>query len=532
MRWSALFLCVGLTMGACSGGSSKGDKNILRMTLPHDPPTMDPRKGGDVVSSALHFMLFEGLTRLESDGTAAPAQAEHIEISEDGTSYTFTLRKSVWSDGSPVTAYDFEKSWKDILDPAFPSCNAHLFYPIKNADAAKKGLCPLRAVGIQAVDSKTLKVELSYPCPYFLELISFCTFFPVNHKVDERESSWALQEGPKFTSNGYFVLKEWKHSREITLVKNPTYWNPKRVSLSGIRLFLVNHEATVLQMYEQGDIDLVVGYLSPLPLDALPKLKESGELTTSPMGGSTFCVFNTQIFPFSNKHLRKAFASCMHRQEIVSNITQLGEIPALSAIPPILKENNHRAFYEDQDIQGAQEHLKKGLDELKMRPEDLKITYLYYNSELNHKVAQALQQMWQSALGVRVQLEGVEEKVLQTKLCKRDYTMAQTAWYAQYSDQMNLFERFFSAQNVKNYAGWENSSFVSLLQRSFFAKVPSKRLELLERAEEIFIDETPLSCIFHKTAISLFKPYVGNVRTTSLGNICFEQLSFQKRAEQ
>lgn len=501
-------------------------KHFLNISIPHDPPTMDPRKGGDELSSTLHFMLYEGLTRLMPDGSISLAQAKSVTVSNDKKRYTFHLRDTVWSDGTPVTAYDFEQSWKDILNPNFPSCNAQLLYPIVNAMAAKQGEIPLDDVGIKALDAKRLQVDLVRPTPYFLELISFCVFYPINQAIDQKDPRWAFQKGPRFTSNGFYTLKEWKHSGELILEKNPSYWNPDAVSLEGIRLQILDHETTVLQLYERGELDLIVQYLSPLPTDALPSLKEKGMLQVYPMGGSTLCTFNTRTPPFNNKNLRKAFSFAMNRSSIVKDISQLDEIPAYGAIPPVLKRNKNRIFFNDCNATLAKELFNKGLHELGIEAKDLNLTYHYATTELDHKIAQALQQQWKRILGVDVKLANVERKVLLDKLTKRHYTLAQTAWYAQYSDQMNLLERYISKENAKNYAHWENPHFVSLINQSFIASSPEERLAILEQAEEIFVDEQPITPIYHKNAITLCKPYVKNVKYTPIGNLCFEQIQF------
>ena len=167
-----------LLLASCNSPPQKAD-HCLRLNIAAEPATLDPRKGGDLLSSHLHFMLFEGLTRICPNGIAEPAIAESIELSNDKKTYTFHLRSALWSDGSTITALDFENSWKDILSPEFPSQNANLLYPIKNAELAKKGESSPSTIGITALDAQTLQVTLENPVPYFLELVSFCVFSPV-----------------------------------------------------------------------------------------------------------------------------------------------------------------------------------------------------------------------------------------------------------------------------------------------------------------------------------------------------------------
>lgn len=516
------FALLPIFFSSCDTHATNKGGQTLRLAIPTDPPTMDPRKGSDVVSSTLHFMLFEGLMRLIQDGSAVPAAAERYELSQDKKRYTFYLREATWSDGSPVTALDFEKSWKNILDPTFPAANAQLFYPIKYAEEAKKGLVPLKQVGVRALDERTLQVDLVRPTPYFLELIAFCVFFPVNHKIDDQNPNWCFQANSMYTSNGPFILKSWKHDSEMVLERNPKYWDKDKTHLQEIHISMIENESTVLQMYEKGELDFIGQYLSPLPIDALPTFHKKGRLKVSPVGGSTICAFNTRAFPFHNLNMRKAFTYAMNRTDIVRNITQLDELPALGAIPPVLKGNRERRFFRDHEIEKARHHFELGLKELGLNKDQLNLHYIYTSNELDLKVAQALQQQWKEAFGITVILEGMTHKILLDKLVKRTFTFCQTVWFAQYSDQMNILERYKSRSNVKNYADWENPKFISLLDKSFTAENPRKRLEILEEAEEVFMEDLPVAPIFHRNTISMYKPYVKNIAFTPLGSCLIE----------
>ncbi len=501
-------------------------KNLhqLRLNLCHEPATMDPRKGGDIVSSHMHFMLFEGLTRLHADGTTTPAQAKSIDVSPDGRVYTFHMRGTTWSDGTPVTAYDFEKSWKDILDPSFPSVNAHLFYPIKNAEAAKKGLVALSEIGISCTDANTFVVTLEKPTPYFLDLTSFCVFFPVSKAVDEAHPDWAYQAGDHFISNGPYRLKEWKHNNEILTERNPLYWKKENVLPDTIHLSMIDNAMTALQMFENGDLDMVGNPLSPLPIDALPALNRKGKLKKKPVAGTTFVTFNTRQFPFSNAKIRKAFALAINRDEIIKNITQLNEQVATNAVPPVLKNNRVREFFHDHDLEAAQELFEQGLQELGISREDFKeITYLYTSADMHHQIAQAIQQQISKTLGIKIKLEGMENKVLLDRLTKRDYVVAETVWVAQYNDQMNILERFKYRDNAKNYPSWENPDYIRLLDQSAF-ETGEERLATLEKAEEIFLDEMPVAPIYHWDFSYLVQPYLSDVGVSPIGDVLFQEI--------
>lgn len=527
-----LFTCIVIFLGSsCQKKESSAREQIqcIHLNLKNEPATLDPRKGGDVISSHLHFLLFEGLFRLNKDNSITPALAKSYEISVNGTVYTFNLRDAVWSNGAPITAFDFEKSWKDILDPSFPSLCAHLLYPIKNAEAAKQGKVPLCEVGIVAKDAKTLVVTLEKPTPYFIDLISFCVFFPVNRQIDKEYPDWAHNAGDHYICNGPFILKEWKHNNEIVVVKNPLYWDQNKVNPNVIHFSMIGNEMTALQMFENGELDMVGEPLSPLPTDALQSLKKKVKVYTHPASGTTMITFNVDKFPFNNVKIRKAFAYAIDRESIVKNITQMDEIVAINAVPPILKNNRNRSFFKDKDLVQAKILLEEGMKELGISKDVFNDLIFYYSvSELNHKIAQAIQQQWKSALGVQVKIENLEHKILMDKLVKRNYAFAQSLWLAQYNDQMNILERFKSKTNPKNYPNWENPEFIHLLEDSFY-ETGAKRAEILEKAEEIFLNEMPICPIYHLNMPYIVQPYLNHVEINPVGDLIFPDITIENR---
>jgi oligopeptide transport system substrate-binding protein len=349
-------------------------------------------------------------------------------------------------------------------------------------------------------------VCLEKPIPYLLELFSFCSFFPICSSIDTQEPKWAQEPGPLFVSNGPFMLKEWKHYHELIAVRNPEYWNTQMPRPDRIHFSMIGDEMTALQLFEQGSLDMIGEPFCPLPLEALSSLKAKGALKTHPIGATTFITFNLERFPFNNKHIRQAFSHAINRKALIQNILNSTELPALSMIPPVLTQNTHETVLEDNDPTAARQLLQQGLDELGISKEDLPhLTYSYFQSDRHHQIAQALQQQWKEVLGVEVQLETMEFKILMDRLCKRDYQFGQNMWAAQYHDPMNIFERFYSKSQPKNYPGWENPLYQKLLDKSFYASV-QERAELLATAESLFLEEMPLSPIYHWNMIYITQP--------------------------
>lgn len=492
------FLCAGLA--GCSSHSKSKQSRIFRMNINREPPTMDPRKGSELIGSAMHYLLYEGLVRLNPDGTVTPAQAKSVEISDDRLTYTFHLRGTHWSDGSRVTAQDFEHAWKKILLPQFGAANAHLLYPIKNAEKAKRGVVPIDQVGIYSTNDKTFVVELEKPTPYFLELISFCVFFPVNHKIDEANPNWVYEASSQFVSNGPFQLKTWKHNREIVFEKNQRYWEAPYINLDQVVVSMIADENTALSMYENGELDIIGTGISPIPTDALLSYYKQGLLKTNPSPGTTIVCFNVHKFPFNNIHIRKALSYAINRAEIVQNVTQLGESVATNIIPPILRPQGSVALLEDHRALKAQEHFQQGLQELGISIKEFpSVTLDYSFSEVNHKLVQVLKEQWMKVLGIQVNLHSCEHKVLMDLLGNHTYDLAQTFWVAQYNDPMNILERFKFKTNAKNYPGWENPDYIRLLDQSAYDETPEKRAKTIAQAEALIMEEMPLTPIYHWT---------------------------------
>jgi len=501
---------------------STAEKKQLRIAYSYDPFSIDPRKSSDPVTCNLCFMLYEGLTHLNPDGTISLAIAKKVEVSKDLKTYTFHLKKTFWSDGSRVTAHDFEASWKSILEPHFTSSSAHLLFPIKNAKEIKMGNMDLDQVGIKALNKDTLVVTLEQPIPYFLELIAYCTFFPIHpSNVDK------LVQKESVVSNGPFKLAYWNYNNDISVHKNPLYYSENTVLLDEIHISIIKDENTSLQMYEHGELDWLGGFTSPISLDALGHLSQTGELLHQPIGGTTFCTFNLECFPLNNLNIRKGLALAIDRESIVTNITGTHEEIATGMVPPILKKNAPCSLYfVDGQKTLAKEYFLKGLEETGLEPGEFPtLTYSYFTSEHQKNIALAIQCQWRQVLGIHVKLQQFELKVFLDHLHRRKYDLAHMSLITQYPDQMNVLERFKDKQENKNYSGWSNEEFTKLLDQSFFAEDLEKRAELLAQAEEILICDMPITPLYFYTFFYLQKPQVHGIEISPLGHALFTSAS-------
>jgi oligopeptide transport system substrate-binding protein len=516
-------------LSSCSKKAPK-EKNTLNLNITHDVVTFDPRKGGDFTSSTLQFLLFEGLTKMTPYSLVTEALAESIDISNDRLVYTFQIRDAKWSNGLPITAYDFAETWKDMLNPQFPCPNAHLLYPIKNAEKAKRGKISSRYIGIKAIDHKTLEVRLERPTPYFLEMISFCVFFPIHQNTAIKNPKWADIDNKEFVCNGPYKIAKYKQGDEIKLEKNPLYWDEKNVTLEKIHISIVDNEMTAMKLYENDELDILGLPFTGIPSDYVPNLMDQGLIKTSPLPASTICCFNTETFPLNNVHIRKAFAYAINRKEIIENLTVMKNETGLKLIPSILMPDQRGPFFKDGDEELAKIHLQKGLKELAITEDELgTITLLHASNGSFGKIAAALQQQWRKALGIEVEIVSNEYNVFLDKLTKRNYMMAECVWIAQYPDPMNFFERFKEKKNPKNYPGYENPEYTKLIEASMLESNNKLRFNILEEAEKILAEDMPLTAIYHWKNTYLQKPNVEKLFIYPTGSFHLQEITFRSK---
>jgi oligopeptide transport system substrate-binding protein len=512
---------------SCNAKDMHAEKHSLRINLKEEPTSLDPRRGRNMSgSSQLHAMLFEGLMRLEPNGKLSCAQASSYEVSQDKKTYTFHLSKVFWSDGTPVTAYDFEKTWKDILDPQFPSLDAHALYCIKNANAAKKGEVPLESVGIHSKDAKTLVVELDHPTPHFLQITATSVLFPVNQTQAKHFPTWYLEAGEHFLCNGPFKLTAWSHNNHMVLEKNGRYRLADQVKLDAVYITMIDNETATLHMYNSGNLDMVGLPISPLPFDSYQDLMQQDLLHLFEAPGTMVCTFNTKQFPFYSVNMRKAFSYAINRQLLVEHITQLKELPALSVVPPLLKKEA-KAYFEDGNMDLAREYFQKGLDELGIQASDLegKLKFSYWiHDHACPMLPQALQQQWLQELGVEVELEALEFKTLHDKGKAGNFSMGYFVYLSMYHDPIELLDRFKYAQNVRNYPRWQNDTYVELMNKADRTTSEKEHFELLDQAEAIIMEEMPFAPVFHWNYALLIQPYVKGFAISPLGFLCFDRV--------
>ena len=499
----------------------------LKLCLDSEPLSLDPRVGGNRKSQVIIKLLFEGMTQLDEQGKVVLSLAKKIDISEDKKTYTFHLKDAKWNNGDTVTAYDFEYSWKRVIDPSFKSSYAYAFYPIKNARAINTGKKELEKVGIKVIDKLTLEVKLEHPVPYFLELTSNAVYFPIHRLTDIKNPNWMNPREKGFVSNGAFNVESWSHHDKILMKKNETFWNAKKVRLESIDVSIVENGYTSLMMFQRGESDWVGEPLSELPLDVISYLMKHGELLTFYDGGIYRYEFNVESYPLNSSNLRRALAHAIDRQAIIDHVLQGGEIPATSLVPRSMAL--HKApYFPEYDLKLAKKFLDLALEELGTTVEELPPIKLTFGTLSGQKaLSQAIQQQWQESLGLKIELESLEWRSFLAKVMSYDFQIAGIMWYSWYHDPIYNLEYLKYKDKGINLTRWESRQFIELLNAADNELNEEERLKLLHTAETIALSEMPVAPFYHHAFHYQKKEGLKNVRLSKLGAIDFRWCYFE-----
>jgi oligopeptide transport system substrate-binding protein len=512
-RKSILFLSMALVVAmlftACSTTTSKEGKKILRSNNSSEPGTLDPALAQGTHESWVLENVFEGLMTFDEKGELVKGMAEDYKISDDGLTYTFTIRDGAkWSNGDPVTAEDFEFTWKRALDPEMAANYATILYYIKGGEAYNTGKGSRDDVQVKALDERTLEVTLEFPTAYFLELTAFYTYFPVNKKVVESNPDWAKKPDTHI-SNGPFKLVKWDHNAKLVLEKNDLYYNAKKIKLDGIDLDIIEDQNTAWQKYDGGEYDL----LTDLPTSVVNQLQTEGnkELSIGAQVGTYYYNINPDVKPLNNAKVRKSLSMALDRETIVKDITQGGQMAAEGVVPYGLMDEKGKEFREgagnliEYNPEKAKGLLEEGLKEEGMTIQDFNnanIVLLYNTSESHKKIAQAAQEMWRTNLGVEIGLENVEFQVKLDREQSGDYDISRAGWIGDFMDPMTMIELWWS-DSAFNDAKYNNPKYDKLLLEAKTTMDQKVRMGNFREAEKMLMEDMPVIPVYFYT-----QPYV------------------------
>ncbi|MGR3912831.1 MAG: peptide ABC transporter substrate-binding protein [Candidatus Rhabdochlamydia sp.] len=518
MKLFAIFIYLFALCGCHSSTTEKKlDKQILRTSLGTDIVSFDPRKGVSMHNQAVVRMLFTGLVRLNEEMIPQMELAESYQVSKDFKQYTFKIRECYWSDGSRITAQDFENTWKAALTPAYASANTNLFFNLKNGKKTFLGELPIDELGVRALDSATLIIDLEEPNPRFLEILINSIFSPVHPSMQT-----SAPNEKKIISSGPFILNKYLFQDRIILEKNQGYWNATAVQLHQLHYYIIKDQATALLMFEKKELDWLGEPTSRIPTDSIPTLKQTMNLHTCQIAGQQWMFLNTTRFPFNNVNIRKALTYAIDRKMLMQDVMHLDDpSPIVGLVPQVLKKGSPFAAEQTPLPMNVKDLFSLGLQELGVSLEQFPPITINYSTST--KAIAAIQQMWEEQLGIRVKIENVDGPILVRKFYDQDFQIVWSGWVVQHNDPSNTLE-IFKLKNVQpNYTGWENKDFIHYTTSSYSAISEEDKWKNVCAAEKVFLNEMPSIPVTEMTIFYLQQPYVKNISVNSLLLIDFDR---------
>ena len=531
-----------------SEGLKPESEQILNLCFNEEPQTIDPNLAKSGASINIINQIFVGLTKLEPDMSVSPCIAENWEISDDGTIITFTIRDDAyWTNGEPITAYDFVYSWKRVLNPETNSPYAYLFFDIEGAKEFHEGELDSDGLGIKDKSDNVLEVKLRGPTNYFQYITSLWVTKPVPGSVVEKhKENWTKPEN--LVTNGPFILKNWVHDEKIVLKANPDYFegSPK---LNTINIFFCKDEYTELSMYEEGKIDGTWGWQSGIASDKLEEIISNplikNQLLTEP-GLSTYYIgFNTRHEPGNNPLIRKAIALAINKNKLRNNIFWKNQTVANQFIPPQV------SGYDETigigfDIEKAREILIEALqptEENSNNKEIKTLQFIYEKTVKNEILVKSIKSMLSENLNLEVDLIEMDSETYFDTIhdiygSTIVIDMCLMEKIPDYPHPSNWLFIDLHSKSPLNYPKLKNDEFDELITNAVLFDDLDKQVELYKKASKILFGdkndedrypgEFPIIPLFYGSRNILIKPWVKGYQSNPFAGPYFYTIWIEK----
>jgi len=530
MRFLLVFLILLISCSESTEQKSKVDiyteKGILLLGNGTEPSGIDPHLVTGVPEHKILLALLEGLVVFNPKNNGVlPGVAEDWIISDDGLSYTFKFNPDAkWTNGDSVKPEDFAYSWERILSPDLGAQYADMLYVIKNAEKFHKGdIKDFSQVGISITKNK-LKVELENPTPYFLNILTHYSTWPVHPETVEkyggmisRNNQWTRVDN--FVGNGPFKLESWEINKALRVSRNDLYWGNSANKINGIEFIPIDNELTQDRLFRSGGIHLA----NTVPTEKINRYRDErpDELYEHNYFGTYYYRINTNKYPLNNINFRKALSLAIDRELIVKSILKGNQKISYSFTPPDENGYNPKTKLDFNPIK-AKEFLEKSGYDVNNPPLEI----LYNTSEGHQKIAQAIQEMWKKNLGLNVVLTNVDWKVYLTRETQGEFDISRAGWIGDYPDPFTFLDMMVTNRG-NNKTGWSNSEFDNILKNAASQISTSDRYNLYEKAEKILIDELPVIPLYTYTRTYLLSQRVKNWQNNILDTNPYQFLSLE-----
>jgi len=470
------------------------ERQSITIALTQEPPNLDSLRTTDLVSFFVIGHVNEGLVRYNQRGKLVPGVAVAWEQTEQ--QITFRLRQDAkWSDGSPVTAHDFVYAWRTLNDPKTAAPYAAIMYPILNAQRIQKGELPVDALGVSAPDDYTLRVDLEGPCGYCVTVMNHAAFYPVNQKFHLSMGDRYGAEANQLLYNGPFKLVDWVHGAEMTLVKNPTYWNADAIHLNELKVgYITEDNRTRLNLFRDGRIAL-----ARMGADTVNDAAAQGmRLRTFVTGGMAYLRFNNTPASLMNQEkLRRAVQLIFDPNEFVNKVIGIpGYKPAHSFFPSWLNGVDGKFVDEfplapvDRDLDKARQLVAEvrselGVDKLPA------ITLLTTTSPTGAKIAEYFQGLIGRYLDIDVKVDQQTFKQYIEKVNRQDFDISLASWYPDFDDVVTYAD-LLASYNENNDGRYNSAEYDEWLSKLMSTSDPAERMAAADKLQKLIQSDVPV----------------------------------------
>lgn len=500
-HWLLLpFLLTALFFAGCARPGPRADLIIINGA---EPESLDPGILTGEADGRIALELFAGLMRYEpTNAMPVPDLAEGWDLSADRKVYTFHLRPHLaWSTGGPITAQDVVYSWLRVLAPRTAAEYAGQLFYLKNGEEFNTGRINDPAqVGVQAMNARTLRVELKNPTPFFLNLCALPTLRVVPRQAIEKHGDRWLMTRP-VPCSGPYELAAWRINDRIRLRKNPRYWDAANTRCEVVDMLPGTSANTALNLYETGEADIVWDK-NLVPVELLDVLLKRPDFHSYSYLGTYFIRFNVTRKPFDDPRVRKALTLAIDRTRIVERITRGGEHIASSQTPRGIPGYEPPEGLGHDPAEARRLLAEAGFPGGRAFPS---FDYLCDNtSHLHEQIAVELQAMWQRELGIHAEIRKLEWKTYLRAQGGLDYDLCRSSWIGDYNDP-NTFLDMFMSNNGNNRTGWKSAYYDELVNQANAQADRAKRAEMLRSAETLLVrDAVPVAPLFFYAGLDYY----------------------------
>ena len=489
-----LLLFAAAAFAACGGGESGEESTLTKLErgLNGAPESLDIHRFKSTEAGHIMRDAGEGLTAYTADGKLIPGVAHRWTVSEDGLVYTFHLRpEAKWSNGDPVVASEFVAAYRRLVTPATAAASAKFLNMVENANAIVAGEKQPEELGVSAIDDHTLQLTLQTPTPYFLQLLTHPSTFPI-HVPSLEQHGERFSRAENLVTNGAYFVAEDNVGATIVLKRNPFYWNNTETYFDKVTYHVLAPDTEVMR-FRAGDLDITANVAE----DAFPVLREEhpNELKVAPALGVYYYGFNlTKPWLRDNPKLRKALSMAIDRQVLADKVKGRGEQPAYGWVPPGIDNYTSQSLsYKDWTQEERVAEAQRLYQEAGFGPDNPLEIELRYNVMGGHeKIAVAIQAMWQQALGFQAQLVNEEFKVMLANIQGMEITeVFRLSWSGDYNDAYT-FLQLVETGNPQNLTAYSNSRVDELLHKAATEVDLDARRGYLEEVEKISLEDHPV----------------------------------------